>query len=341
MTKRILSLLLAVITLMSVSVIPAALAEEAAECPYSLFVYDLPKGIKKPNEQAGTVHEEHYTTCKYSEEGEKLEEIEAVLYVYTPYGYDPAKQYDILYLMHGIGDNEAYWFGVREYAPGGEKYSKAQQKFTTNVLDNMIAQGLCQGAIVVTPTFMDQYRDEDPAAAGSTARLIRFAYQMKNDIIPFVESKYATFAGGDVTPENLIATRDHRGYAGLSMGSMTGFQAIWTSCVEYFAYIGNFSGCDPQGTGIAETVAELLNTKYADYGIRYWYNGNGTKDSVRDDHLAGYALILDKCADKFHEGEDYLNGDNCILVDKPDKGHAYNAWIVDLYNVMSVFFKVP
>ena len=335
-SMSLIALLLAVISILILC--PASLAEQA-ESPYQNFVYDLPKGYKKANEQAGTVTEEKYTTYKYSEDGEKLEEIPAVLYVYTPYGYDPAKQYDILYLMHGIGDNEAYWFGMREYAPGGERYSKAQQKYTTNVLDNMIANGLCEGAIVVTPTFMDQYRDEDPASAGSTSRLIRFAYQMKNDIIPFVESKYATYAGGNVSEENLIATRDHRGYAGLSMGSMTGFQAIWTSCVEYMSYIGNFSGCDPQNSGIAAKVAELLNTKYADYDIKYWYNGNGTKDSVRDDHLAGYALILEQCPDKFQEGEDYQNGDNCILVDKPEKGHAYNAWIVDLFNVMKVFFK--
>lgn len=286
--------LLTIAMLIGTCEVPAAIAEET-ECPYTTFVYDLPKGYKKANEQAGTVTEETYTTYKYSPEGEKLEEITATMYVYTPYGYDASKEYNVLYLMHGIGDNEAYWFGVREYAEGGEKWSKAQQKFTTAVVDNMVANGLCDGCIIVTPTFMDQYRDEDVYAAGSTGKLVAFAYQMKNDIIPTIESKYATYAKGDVSETNLIATRDHRGYAGLSMGSMTGFQAIWTNCVEYMSYIGNFSGCDPQGTGIAQKVADLLNSKYTDYDIKYWYNGNGTKDSVRDCHLAGYALILEQC----------------------------------------------
>lgn len=341
--KTLMAALLACASLMGTSTVPKmAAAEESAENPYVNFVYDLPEGYIEANKQAGTVTEEEYTTYKYSVEGEKLEEIAAIMYVYTPYGYDANadKPYDILYLMHGIDDNEAYWFGMREYAEGGEKYFEAQKKVTTSVLDNMIANGLCNGAIVVTPTFMDQYRDSDPAAEGSTNKLIAFSYQFRNDIIPFIEAKYHTYAQGDVSEENLIATRDHRAYAGLSMGSMTGFQAVWTSCLEYIGYMGNFSGCDPQETGIAKKVAGLLNTKYADYDIKYWYNGNGTKDFLHDDHMDGYDLILALCPDKFDEGEEYADGENCIFVDKPNKGHAYNAWIVDLFNVMNVFFKV-
>lgn len=319
---------------------PTEPAEEVEVSPYEIFQYDLPSGYKKANEQAGEIHEEQYTTYLYDENGERGEEITATMYVYTPYGYDPSKEYNVVYLMHGIGDDEGYWLGAGPYAKGGEKYNKATAKYTTNVFDNMIANGVCDGAILVTPTFMDQFRDDDVYANDATTKLIKFSYQFKNDIIPYVESNYSTYAQGDVSEENLIATRDHRAYAGLSMGSMTGFQAIWMNCLEYVSYIGNFSGCDPQNTGIAEQVAEALNTKYADYDVKYWYNGNGTIDSVHDDHVAGYATILEKCPDKFTEGEDYNAGQNTIFVDKPGKGHAYNNWIVDFYNVMSVFFKV-
>ena len=319
---------------------PAEPTEDENASPFELFAYDLPDGYKKPTDNPGEIHEEKYTTYLYDNDGNKGEEIEATLYVYTPAGYDPSKQYNIIYLMHGIGDEEGYWLGAGPYAEGGERYNKAQQKYTTNVFEHMVADGLCDEAIIVTPTFMDQFKNDDVYADDATTKLIKFSYQFKNDIIPYVESKYTTYANGDVSTENLIATRDHRAYAGLSMGSMTGFQAIWMNCVEYVAYIGNFSGCDPQNTGIAEQVAETLNTKYADYDIKYWYNGNGTIDSVHDDHVAGYATILKKCSDKFTEGEDYANGQNCIFVDKPGKGHAYNNWIVDFYNIMSIFFKV-
>jgi len=334
--KAILSLSLALICLLTALPLPT-LAEEAAECPYSLFVYELPKGYKKPIEQAGTVTEEHYTTYAYDEQGNPGEAMDATLYVYTPYGYDPSRQYNILYLLHGGGENEGYWFGMKEYAEGGEKYSKAQRKYTTSVLDNMIANGVCGDVIVVTPTFYNSFN--------ATQDLSRFRYEMKNDIIPAVEAKYSTYAQGDVTPENLIASRDHRAYAGLSMGSMTGFQAIWGGCIDYFGYIGNFSAWAVAGdeAEVKEYAQVLLKAKtedFADYPIRYWYNGTGTKDMAREGHVIGYAEMLEKGGDLFREGEDYANGDNCIMVDLPGMGHAYNAWIIDLYNVLSVFFKV-
>ena len=103
---------------------PAACAEEG-ESPFKTFVFVLPKGIKKANEQAGTVTKETYTTYVYDENGNPGEAMEATLYVYTPFGYDPGKAYNILYLMHGGGDNEGYWFGMAEYAEGGAKWSKA------------------------------------------------------------------------------------------------------------------------------------------------------------------------------------------------------------------------
>ena len=337
--QKLLALVLILISLLSLA-LPAAAAEEA-ECPFSLFVYDLPKGIKKPNEHAGTVTEEHYTAHRYSPEGEVLGETEGTLYVYTPYGYDPSKEYDVLYLMHGAGETVGFWLSQGEYAQGGPKYNKAQCNIPTNIVDNRIAAGECKEIIMVAMTFLNQYGENDDLyAQGSTLRLHGFAYEFKNDIVPCVESRYATYAHGDVTPEGLIASRDHRAYAGFSMGSMTGWQAIWTECVDYVGYIGNFSGCDPQGDGVADRVADIMNTKFADYAIKYWYNGNGTEDSVHDDHVAGYHTMLEKCADRFQEGEDYLNGDNTIFVDKPGKKHNYANWNVDLYNITSVFFKV-
>lgn len=310
------------------------MAEEEAASPFDIFVYDLPKGYKKANEQAGTVTEETYTTYVYDENGVPGESMEAHLYVYTPAGYDPSKEYNILYLMHGGGDNEAFWFGMAEYAKGGEKYSKAQQKYTTNVVDNMIANGVCGDVIIVTPTFYNNFN--------ATQDLKRFMYEMRNDIIPMVESKYATYAKGDVSPENIKATREHRAYAGLSMGSMTGFEAIWRGCVDCFGYIGNFSGF--AGPGNQERVAyvqelvDVKNTQFADCPVLYWYNGTGTKDTAMEDHLEGYALFLEQGASYLQEGENIAEGDNCIMVNKPDKGHAYTGWIVDLYNVLQIFF---
>lgn len=307
--------------------------------PFEDFAYDLPDGYETPTDRHGEILEETYTTYLYDNEGNRGEKIEATLYVYTPASYDPGKQYNVIYLMHGSGEEAGYWLGAGPYAEGGERYNAAQTKYTTNVFEHMIADGRCDEAILVTPTLMDQFTSDDYFGGSSIAKLIRVSYQFKNDILPFVESRYSTYAGGDVSDAGLIASRDHRAYAGLSLGSMTGFQAIWMNCVEYFAYIGNFSGCDAYEGGLAYTVAENLNSKYADYDIKYWYNGNGTNDHMHDDHAVGYAIMLERCPDKFTEGKDYANGQNCAFVDKPGKDHTYSSWIVDFYNVMSVFFK--
>lgn len=333
--KALVAMMLVLASMLSIC--SAGLAEEAPKSPYQNFVYELPKGYKKANDKAGTVTREDYTTYVYDENGVPGEAIEATMYVYTPYNYDPSKKYNILYLMHGGGDNQGFWFGEAEYAEGGEKYTKAQRKYTTAVLDNMIANGICGDVIVVTPTLYNNYN--------ATNDLARFRYEMKNDIIPTIENKYATYAKGDVSVDNLIATRDHRAYAGLSMGSMTGFQAIWGGCIDYFAYLGNFSAWGSMGSeedvvlAYAQQLVKEKTEDFADYDLKYWYNGTGTKDFARDGHVIGYAKMLEIGSSFLQEGEDLANGDNCIIVDLPDMGHAYNAWVIDLYNVLTVFFK--
>ena len=325
--KAILSLSLALICLLTALPL-SALGEEAAECPFSLFVYDLPKGIKKPNEQAGSVHEEHYTTYVYDEAGNPGEAVEATVYVYTPYGYDPARQYDAFYLMHGGGEQVGFWFGAGDYAKGGPLYNKAQATTAVNLIDNRIAAGECVEMIVVTPTF---------AVNGAE----NFKYELRNDLIPAVEARYSTFAGGDVSPESLRASRDHRAFAGFSMGSMTTIFSAWDGCFDYFAYIGNLSGMDPYDVGIVESILAKMGEGgvYEGLKMKYWYNGNGTEDTAEPDHLRNYAKMLELGGNIWQEGEHYEQGDNCVMVDKPGKKHNHANWMVDLYNMLSVFFK--
>lgn len=321
--------------------LPGGLAA-AEELNAPLFVCDLPAGVTEPCEQAGTVTEEHYLTYRYNLDGERGQPLVGTLYVYTPYGYDPQKQYDILYLMHGGGEIAAYWFGLGIYAQGGPRYEPQHASRAVNLLDQRIAAGECPEMIVVTPSFMHQFDEgHNLYTLGTVAWLETFAYEFQNDILPFVETKYSTYARRDPSEENLIASRAHRAYAGFSMGSFTGFQAIWMHCLPYVGYIGNFSGCDTQDTGIAARVADTINELGDAYPVLYWYNGNGSEDSLHNEHLAAYWRILAACPDYLREGEDLSAGDNAFFVDKPGKKHQFSNWIVDLYNITSVFFQVP
>lgn len=246
--------------------------------------------------------------------------------LHLPYGYTAEKDYNILYLMHGGGENAGYWLAQGLYLPGGEK-DLGDGTFTVELLDNLIAKGYCKELIVVTPCI----KTSNEYGFNSVSE---FQYEFKNDLVPAVESKYATWAKGNVTPENLIATRDHRAYDGLSMGSMTSWSSILMGCTDYVGWVGSFSGYKAD----VPAVCESMNTTYAPYKLNYWYNGNGTGDMAHDEHVDAYKQALELCADKFTPGEEFHAGQNCIFVDKSNKVHSYASWVVDLYNTLKVFF---
>ena len=66
----------------------------------------LPKYTNLNTKEAGTIERITYTAHDYYGDGAPVEK-EAN--VYLPYGYDESKQYNVLYLMHGIGGDEDEW----------------------------------------------------------------------------------------------------------------------------------------------------------------------------------------------------------------------------------------
>lgn len=156
-----------------------------------------------------------------------------------------------------------------------------------------------------------------------------FQYEIRNEIIPMIESKYSTYAGGDVSEANLIATREHRAYDGLSMGSITSTHSILMGNMDYFAYVGSFSGMKTN----PDLFINALNEKYSEYEMKYWYNGNGVDDIAFQEHYDTYYELMDRMPEKFTDGE------NCAMVVFADGKHVFSAWISDIYNSLLVFFK--
>lgn len=129
--------------------------------------------------------------------------------VYTPAEYDrnPDVIYPVLYLQHGHGENEVGWI-----------YS-GKVNF---IMDNLIADKRAVPFVIVMNNGMVQKK-------GIVDHLL-FEPMLINDCIPFIEKKY--HVGG---------SREKRGMAGLSMGSM---QTSMTVCdhSELFSEAGIFSG---------------------------------------------------------------------------------------------------
>lgn len=137
--------------------------------------------------------------------------------VYTPPGFSKSKKYPVLYLLHGIGGDEKEWLN------GGSPQV---------ILDNLYADGKIEPMIVVMPNgraMKDDRATGNIMAPDKVQAFATFEKDLLNDLVPFVEKKY-----------RVIADREHRAIAGLSMG---GGQSLnfGLGNLDKFAWVGGFS----------------------------------------------------------------------------------------------------
>ncbi len=152
--------------------------------------------------------------------------------VYTPAGYsrDLDKKYPVVYLQHGGGENENCWI------------YQGKINFT---LDNMVADGEAPEMIVVMNNGMVQLPREDGSRYSDCWVL---GDVLDKDCIPFIESRY-----------RVLGDREHRAYAGLSMGSLVGAK-ITMEHPELFSAAGLFTGIfSPMGDTLSQSYMKALD----------------------------------------------------------------------------------
>ncbi len=299
---------------------------------------------KKECDQKGEVVSLEYDTPAYAVNDifGVDETVHKKLNIYLPYAYDETKQYNILYLLHGTkGETEVesqmedYWLKSDPWGP-----------MTCNVLDNMIKDGLCEPLIVVTPNYyssVEGYEITESEVAEVATKLNDtilldpqdiwpqyFQYELRENIIPTVESEYLTFANKDVTVESLQNSRDHRAFSGLSRGAMAVARSGLIGNTDLFSYYGSFSGV---WTEFDQFKEALTTGENKDYEIKYWFNGNGKGDFALENHEEFKNQVLEEMP------EEFVDGENFAYVIKRDGAHAYSSWVTDLYNSLLVFFK--
>ncbi len=279
------------------------------------YIYEMPEAMLKETDNKGTVERFYYDTETYDAEGSRA--LHKGAWVYLPYGYDASKKYNVLYLLHGGGVNEDWWFKM---FPD-----------TVTILDNMMAQGICEPCIIVTPTY---YRGEENEKSGEYITE-QFRFELRKDLIPAIESKYSTFACGDVSDENLIKTRAHRACAGLSLGSMTTYRAALYNNFDLFSWYGPFSGCGGPG-GVRENEAKritdtLVEGEKKGLKLDYMFCGNGDKDIAYEEHTE----IMDKALKMCPILKPGVNYDFYTI---PGGVHDMKAWQLHLYHALQVFF---
>lgn len=137
--------------------------------------------------------------------------------VYTPSEYEKGKKrYPVLYLQHGMGEDETGW---------------SKQGRMQHIMDNLIASGEAVPMIVV----MESGDIKAPFKGGDNRQGFSqygasFYKVMTNDLITTIDSKFRT-----------LRDRDHRAMAGLSWGGHQTFDVV-LSHMDLFAWMGAFSG---------------------------------------------------------------------------------------------------
>lgn len=133
-------------------------------------------------------------------------------YVYTPpsYGKEQGRKYPVLYVQHGVGEDETGWIWNGKL---------------NLILDNLIAEGSCREMLVVMCSGYAFRKDEDPVFYPGD-----FGRELTEDCIPYIETHFAVKKG-----------RGNRAMAGLSLGSAQAVQIV-SRFQRLFAHLGVFSG---------------------------------------------------------------------------------------------------
>ena len=258
------------------------------------------------SEQTGTVEEVVYETKAYATDERTVTK---TAYVYLPYGYSREKEYNILYLMHGTGDDEKYWLKTNPY--------------NKTMLDNLIASGDIQPLIVVTPTFYV----EDDCADDLDQLTYSFAKELRNDLMPEIESSYSTYAKS-ADDAGFSESRDHRAFAGLSRGAVTMYHSVLCRSLDYFSWFGAFSGSRTDVQAFEDTIQ---TGEFADMPIHYLYVASGNFDFALPGQVQDYQALLDI--------EPRLRaGVNTTFDVFPMRYHSMGNWHLALYNFLQKIF---
>ena len=251
-------------------------------------------------------------------------------HVYLPAEYftNPTKKFPVLYLQHGMGENEYGW---------------AEQGHTAQIMDNLIAEGKAVPCIIVMDNGLNTQRPGEqggfggfggprpqgqrpqgaagpgnfngPRPAGGQRRggfggfggfSEGFKNVLFNDIIPMVEKNY-----------RVIADAKHRAYAGLSMGGMQA-REITLANSDKFAYVGTFSSG-------AWSVDQVKESKGFTKNVKLLFMSGGGKENM------GVVEAAKNIKEQL--------GMNAVGYDSPGTAHEWHTWRRSLYEFAQLMFK--
>lgn len=234
-------------------------------------------------------------------------------FVYIPADYDknPSARYPVLYLQHGMGEDETGW---------------SVQGKANLILDNLIAEKKAVPMIIVMDKgYATKPNQTPPQSGGTPARsaggMSAFEEVMINEIIPMIDANYRT-----------KTDREHRAMAGLSMGANQTIQ-ITMNNLDKFSYIGGFSGTSNYPGTAAIDPATFSNGKFKDgpalnKQIKLFWLGLGTKEpNPFPGSVGAFRTMLEKAGVKY------------VFYQSQGTAHEWLTWRRDLFQFAPLLFK--
>lgn len=224
------------------------------------------------------------------------------MYIYTPPGYDQSSEkYPALYLLHGGGEDHRGW---------------ATQGKTDLIMDNLIAENKAKPMVVV---MMDGnfYGAGGGVAGFGMQQLNQFENELKNAVIPFVESNY-----------RVRTEAQQRALAGLSMGGLQTLHAGLRN-TELFHYLGVFSsGWWANNPKLSDPQYEFMQTHKdkINANLKTFWISQGGKEDIAHQNCQIMMKKFDEIGVKYQYSE-YAGG------------HTWPVWRHDLFAFSQLIFK--
>lgn len=287
----------------------------------------IPEGYFKPAKEQGTVVKFEYDTFHYAGARNPLRKAASV---YLPYGYeesDEGKKYPVFYLVHGYGGNSSYFFG-----------EEGDYTETKHMIDHMIQNGEIEPMIIVAPA-LNPY-DRIMTFRQTIHEIDYLTQDFCGDLMPAVESAFHTYLPSP-DREGLIASREHRGIGGFSLGGVVTWYVFVLELALVKHYLPMSGDCwnqeihgglvCPTETSITVSlgVAQYKGCTPEDYQIEFY---TGSNDVVYKDCQQQYEQMVKNFPQLFHDK-------NCHFDVQEGAFHDGNAEKIYIYNGLQKFYK--
>lgn len=211
-------------------------------------------------------------------------------FIYLPAEYrkNQDKKYPVLYLQHGMAEDETGW---------------SKQGKMNFIMDNLIAEGKAVPMLVVMDSGNIEVAYNPNSGKTREQYGADFTPILLSEIIPHIESNYRAYTD-----------RDNRAMAGLSWGGFQTFNTTLTN-LDKFTYIGGFSGAGSINLTELDKAYDgaFSNIESFNNQVKLLFIGIGSEENP----IRAKSLV---------EGLQQAGVSNVVYYESPNTAHEFLTW---------------